>query len=1711
MKKTNFLRFVIIALLMLGMTTALTAQEVRTFQFNHGKTGIQMIEQTRGNVSIEYTIDEMSLKSFTYNGEEMQTIGIADLSLPNAKGLPNVPSYSRTIAIPQGAQAVLHVVSYEQQVIKNVNVEPSLGVQMENEEPDMNYTKDMKVYSNNALYPAEFASISAPSQIRGVDVVNISINPVRFNPVTKEAIVYHNIELSVEFVGGNGQFGDNRLRSPYFDPILEQNIMNYDALPVIDYEARMQEWLRDGDDGAEYIIVIPNNDGFLEPANRLRDFRMQQGILTQVIRLDEMPATTTAQMKTWFHNAYNTWDIAPVAVLLFGDHNTDMTQGIPAISVSHPYSGTCITDIQYADVTGNDNLPEMVFSRLVAANATEANMMADKQIEYEYTNPNMDPDFYTSPITALGWQTERWFQLCSEVFGGYMRAHGYTPQRINCIYSGTPGSSWSSAQNTSQVTSYFGPSGTNYIPASPQELGGWTGGSPEQVVAAVNNGSFWVQHRDHGLDEGWGEPAVRNQHIDQLTNVGKMPFVMSINCQTGMFNYTGSNGNCFTEKWMRRTYNGQNAGAVGVLSPTEVSYSFVNDAFVWGVYDQFDPNFMPTYPTNTNTPAYAYRGNWRPAFGNVAGKYFLQETSWPYNTDDKDITYIMFTAHCDAFLRIFTQVPETMTVQHQSVQLAGLNTIQITAPEGTTIALTKGEGENLEIVAVAEATGSVQNIEIASQVPPTVLNLTVTGQNYLRYEASIEVIPASGPYVIIDEYALINGATQLNFGENSGFDLVFKNVGNTTAPAGTATLSSESEYVTITNGTADFAAINSNNTLNIANAFEFVVSDEVPNKTNIEFTIIITSGDDVYENHITMKAYAPVFNIGNVHIREIDGNGNGRLDPGETVKLKFPVENRGNADSWTTNATLLLNNIFMQLLSEPTVSVASIPAQETAFIDFEVYIGSAPSGYAAEYTLNVESGVYTDTRDFMSKIGLNVEDFESGEFDPSMWTNASAIPWTISNEQPYEGNYCAKSGAISHSSDTDLILSFDVSENDSIAFYYKVSSESGYDKLFFYIDNVEKNNWSGTVAWTRAQYAVTAGQHTFKWQYHKDGSVSSGTDCAWIDFVILPRDRSLAVNAGLDQAICAGEPAQLAGLAQNQTSMAWTTSGDGTFSDATIMNPIYTPGTQDIANGSVTLTLTAHKNAETLSDDMTLTFRGVPTVELNPSMIAPTACMGVIDITDCFTVTDADMVELTTDGDGTFDGNVYTFGEQDIENGNATITITAIGCGEATASLSVEYIGVPTIMGPVEITACSTDPIELPFAFENNWGSFDEWTTSGTGTFSGEGLDAIYNPSTEDYENGSVVLTALYQDCQGAQYSHEVTVTFREQVSIELLSGIDALACMGVKDMAEMYIAHNADEVELTTNGDGTFAGDVYTFGVQDIENGNVTITITAYGCGEATENILLGYQGVPTVTCIDEYTTCLMDPIAIDATISSNWGTLVGWTTSGTGTINDPTSESIVYTPSAEDFNNGTVVLTMEYQDCQGTSYYHTVTITFASVMTLPMPEGPTEVYNNEAVTTYTVAGSGMFTSYTWTLNPADAGTMVENGNNVTITWNKNHPDTDVLLSVIGHTDGCGDSELSEALTIALTGFGVDEVSAAEINVHPNPTNDVINVSIKNLTDDVQITLYNSIGQVVYTQHESVDNGFSTVINLGGLTNGTYILQVRSDNGVWMQRVIKK
>ena len=1428
-----------------------------------GKQGFNLTEKTRDGLHISYNVGQVTLNTIQYRGEEMSEVSINTIAIPSEAGKPNLPADSRMMAIPQGATAHLRVVSFEKETLHNVNIAPALRIQSENEEPDMNYVKDMSVYSKDAYYPAE-PFVMGSSYIRGVEAVTVAVTPFQYNPVTKDLIVYTNVELAVEFEGGNGHFGEDRLRSPYWDPILAAELLNYDQLPVIDYEARMQQWLRDNDKGAEYLIITPNNDAWAEYANQLKDYRTRQGIITEVYRLDEMPATTTNDMKAWFHSAYNTWEIAPVAVCLLGDHGTNMGQYIPAETVSHPSNGSCITDNRYADVVGNDNLPDMVFSRLIAETPAQLPVFVGKQLEYEYTNPNMDPNFYSRPITALGWQTERWFQICSEVFGGYMRQHGYDTNRINCIYQGTPGSIWSSNQNTSMVVNYFGPNGVGYIPQTPSELGNWNNGSPGLVVQAVNEGSFWLQHRDHGLETGWGEPAVRNSHVNQMNNVGKLPFVMSINCLTGKFNY---NQDCFCEAWMRRTYNGENAGAVGVLCPTETSYSFVNDAYVWGVYDLFDGEFMPTYgPYADNT------GNWMPAFGNVAGKYFLAQSNWPYNTESKDITYTMFTAHCDAFLRIYTQVPQEMDVVHPEVVIAGLGEVNITAPEGCMISLVKENPEDgWEILAVAEATGDPQTIEFLPQLPPTEIHLVVTGQNYLRYEAVMGVIPADGPYIVFDNKVLHdeNFNQQLDFGETISLDITMKNVGSDPMEAFDAVLETESEYITITNGTAQYQAMAPNATQTVANAFSFTVADNVPDNTSNRFTITVTNGTDVYVSNLAMKAYAPVFNLGSMGITEVSGNGNGRLDAGETAKLSFPIENKGHADAAATEVTMQMLSPYITI-AESAVSFDNVNAGEIQTAVYDITISEdTPIGYSCPLLLNVVSGQYAAQNEYAAKVGLIVEDFELGELGNG-WTNDASHPWRVVTESPYEGLYCVRSGAIGSNGTTTLILSHEAGSNDSISFYYKVSSESGYDKLHFYIDNQEKENWSGSIGWTKAAYPVSEGRHSYRWTYTKDGSVNSGSDCGWIDLIGLPAARVMAGTAGNDVTVCEGNDAQIIGYAIHHDNLQWTTSGDGTFDDATIAMPIYTPGTQDIENGQATLTITINGGGETITDEMTVNI--IQSVSIN-SPVGVTMC-AVSEPQPVWVEVEGDYDDLTwsTNGDGVFENpheptTNYIPGPQDIDAMMVELNVTATSeaCSSA-ETMTLTFSEPPQLALAAEsIEICENDPASISFTLSgsNIYPPVDLFfgvTLNGEEhIFEEAGNHSIDLGNLEPGEHVFNINSVRNNFCQVDYEDGERTVTVT----------VNAAPTMTIGDVPASICEGETIDVEFNFTGMAPFT--VEATGMDDFtaESDNYTLSLTPANSINATLTKVTDANGCETI--LEQAINLVVNPVAAQPEISGD------------------------------------------------------------------------------------------------------------------------------------------------------------------------------------------------------------------------------------------------
>ena len=132
------------------------------------------------------------------------------------------------------------------------------------------------------------------------------------------------------------------------------------------------------------------------------------------------------------------------------------------------------------------------------------------------------------------------------------------------------------------------------------------------------------------------------------------------------------------------------------------------------------------------------------------------------------------------------------------------------------------------------------------------------------------------------------------------------------------------------------------------------------------------------------------------------------------------------------------------------------------------------------------------------------EGFESNGFAQFPWDNSSPVPWTVQSSEVYSGAYAARSGAIADNASTSLSITRNVISPGSINFAQKVSSESGWDFLSFYIDGVQQGQWSGAGSWAIQAYEVGTGLHTFTWTYAKDTNTTGGSDCAWLDHIVFP-------------------------------------------------------------------------------------------------------------------------------------------------------------------------------------------------------------------------------------------------------------------------------------------------------------------------------------------------------------------------------------------------------------------------------------------------------------------------------------------------------------------------------------------------------------------------------------------------------------------------------
>ena len=236
---------------------------------------------------------------------------------------------------------------------------------------------------------------------------------------------------------------------------------------------------------------------------------------------------------------------------------------------------------------------------------------------------------------------------------------------------------------------------------------------------------------------------------------------------------------------------------------------------------------------------------------------------------------------------------------------------------------------------------------------------------------------------------------------------------------------------------------------------------------------------------------------------QYESSNSGIISAGDTVDLDITINNIGIGTATNVSGIISTNSPYITITNNySTFNNISAPATSQNQTPYQFSISSlCPNNELIEFELELSSNQGAWNSSFSIVVGLYADSFES-DFNNLDW-QFSSIPWEIGADS-FDGNSSAQSGNINDNQSSTMAITLDVSSDGNISFYKKVSSEQSYDFLNFYINGDLQESWSGEQDWSLSSFPVSTGFHTFTWSFDKDGSVSDGSDCGWIDYVIFP-------------------------------------------------------------------------------------------------------------------------------------------------------------------------------------------------------------------------------------------------------------------------------------------------------------------------------------------------------------------------------------------------------------------------------------------------------------------------------------------------------------------------------------------------------------------------------------------------------------------------------
>ena len=886
----------LITLLLACLTFSVFAQEWTSINGNVPSTiKTELISSTESRIQVHVQVPGYYATTVATPRGDAYIISLPKAVSTAHAGEPDMPMTGIPVMIGDKARMDVRVIDAQYTDYEGIEVAPSKGDFPRTIDPaTVPYTYG-DCYSQDAFFPASNVGLYEPYIIRDFRGQNMTVYPFAYNPVTKTLRVYYDMTVEMYKVDDSGTNTMETRRSNVVK--MDSDFKSLYQRHFINYQAAMNRYTPVDEEGDLLIICY---DNFISSMTDFVNWKKTRGVNTTIVGTSTAGSSYSA-IKSYIQSQYNANNNL-THVLLVGD-----VAQIPGYTYTGASGYEGKGDNPYGQIVGSDIYNDVFIGRFSASSAAQVTTQVNRIITYE-----------RDLTTSSSWCQNGLGVSKNEGGAGHNGEDDY--EHIENIRTDLLNFGYSTVYQD-----YYGAS--NY-PST----------STTTISNHINSGVGIINYCNHGSQTAWQSHNYTNTHVNALTNDNKLPFVFSVACYNGQYDYSSD---CFGEAWLHAT-NGSNP--TGAISGT---FSYISQPWIPPMWaqDEFVDILVESYNNNIKHTA---------AGAAVNGMMGIFDH---YSTTEAQAvgTYQAWILFGDPSLMLRTKTPQAMTVSHNgSIQPAVTNyTVNVANGNGALATITNA---NHEILGKATVSNNTATINITGALTPgEELTLCVFGYNKVTYLGTIQVIASEGPYVVVNSYT----PTTANVGVQTNLSLVLKNLGTqATSGNSTVTLSCDNSNVTFGTFTKNFSSLAVNATSTVS-GFSFTIAEGVTDGTVIPISVTITNGNDIWESTANITAVAPDLVVGAITDSE--------LIPGESGTITFPVTNTGSAAAQNVVLTLSCNNGNISFGTNP-VTVSSIAAGATTNITVNVNVASSVtygSALTFSYTLTADhfatNGTYNTT------------------------------------------------------------------------------------------------------------------------------------------------------------------------------------------------------------------------------------------------------------------------------------------------------------------------------------------------------------------------------------------------------------------------------------------------------------------------------------------------------------------------------------------------------------------------------------------------------------------------------------------------------------------------------------------------------------------------------------------------------------------------------